>query len=121
MLPSTARNITCDTVIKGHYACWRGYRRKGASHSCRDRPPPVHARGRLWVPAFAGTTKICRPFQARIPKRDGQWASDLADREQQGDKAELPGAWTPATARPMASRRASMAAVPTGYGSPRQE
>ena len=31
-------------------------RHSDASHSYRDRPPPVHARGRLWVPACAGTT-----------------------------------------------------------------
>ena len=33
-----------------------------------DRPPPVHARGRLWVPAFAGTTEIILRREEAMPR-----------------------------------------------------
>jgi hypothetical protein len=54
MLPSTARNITRDTDIK------RTITLAGEDVDAKD-PSSSYPEGLPWVPAFAGTTEICRP------------------------------------------------------------
>src|ERR1700730_522329 len=74
MLPSTARNITCDTDIKGAITL------AGEDVDARTLLTHSAALG----PRFRGDDEIFRPFRARIPKRDGY---DIRQFTQRGTRA----------------------------------